>query len=138
MYSRILVPVDMDNTDKLTKAITLAIDTAKTNSAALIFVDVVDAVPTTSRTTEGEKMADRLTAFADDLGKTHGVDISAHVALRSDLHLNVGADIITAAKDTGCDLIVMASHMPGMKDYFLSSNAGHVASHAPVSVYVVR
>jgi nucleotide-binding universal stress UspA family protein len=138
MYSRILVPVDMDNVDKLDKAITLAAQTAKANEASLVFVDVVDAVPTTSRVTESERMADRLTRFAADQAKAHDVEISAQVALRGDLHLNVGADIIDAAKDAECDLIMMGSHVPGMKEYFMSSNAGYVASHAPMSVYVVR
>jgi hypothetical protein len=32
----------------------------------------------------------------------------------------------------------MASHVPGFKDCVFSSNAGHLASHAPMSVYVVR
>jgi len=138
MYSRILVPVDMDNVDKLAKAIALAAQTAKSNGASLLFVDVVDAVPTTTRITEGEKMADRLTQFAADQAKAHGIEITAHVALRGDLHLNVGADIIDAAKDADCDLIIMASHVPGMKEYFLASNAGYVASHAQISVYVIR
>jgi nucleotide-binding universal stress UspA family protein len=138
MYKRILVPVDMDNVDKLTKAIELAAQTAKANGASLIFVDVVDAVPTTTRITEGEKMADRLEEFAANQAKMHGVEITTLVALRGDLHLNVGTDIINAAKDTDCDLIVMASHVPGMKEYFMSSNAGYVASHAPISVYVIR
>lgn len=138
MYSRILVPVDLDNADQLSKALDLAGRTAKESDAEVIYVDVVDAVPTTSARTQGDRMAIRLKAFAADQGTQHGIQTSDCVALRSDLHLNVGADIIKAAKDAGCDLIVMASHIPGFKDHILSSNAGYVASHAPMSVYVVR
>jgi nucleotide-binding universal stress UspA family protein len=36
------------------------------------------------------------------------------------------------------DLIVMASHRPAMKTYFLGSNAGHVVRYASCSVLVVR
>jgi len=43
-----------------------------------------------------------------------------------------------AAKEAGCDLVVMASHVPGFREHILSSNAGYVASHAPISVFVVR
>ena len=32
----------------------------------------------------------------------------------------------------------MASHRPGAGEYVFGSNAGHVAQHAPVSVFVVR
>ena len=101
-------------------------------------MDVVDAVPTMSPRTEGERMADRLTVFSSNEAERFGIKTTGEVALRGDLHLNVGADIVKAAKDADCDLIVMASHIPGFKDHILSSNAGYVASHAPISVYVVR
>ncbi|WP_370400047.1 universal stress protein [Sulfitobacter sp. JB4-11] len=138
MYSKILVPVDLDNADHLTKALDLAGRTAKQSGASIVYVDVVDAVPTMSARTEGERMADRLKHFAAKQSAEHGVQTTDVVALRSDLHLNVGSDIIKAAKEADCDLIVMASHIPGIKDHILSSNAGYVASHAPMSVYVVR
>ena len=138
MYSRILVPVDLENVDKLGKALDLAAKTAKDNGATVVYVDVVDAVPTTSATTEGERMADRLRKLATSQAKAHGIEAVDQIALRSDLHLNVGADIVKTAKASDCDLIVMASHVPGIRDHFLSSNAGYVASHAPMTVYVVR
>ena len=138
MYKRILVPVDLDHADKLTKALDLAGETAKRNGAEVVYVDVVDAVPTTTSRTEGERMTDRLAQFASDEGKRHGIKATDKVVLRSDLHLNVGADIVEAAKEAECDLIVMASHIPGFKDHFLSSNAGYVAAHAPLTVFVVR
>lgn len=138
MYSRILVPVDLNNADKLDKALDLAGKTAKENDAEVIYVDVVDAVPTTSARTEGERIANRLQTFATEQAKRHGIKTKDHVALRSDLRLNVGADIVKAAQESGCDLIVMASHIPGFKEHILSSNAGYVASHAPMTVYVVR
>ena len=138
MYSRILVPVDLDNADNLAKALDLAGQTAKANNAEVVYVDVVDAVPTTSARTEGDRMAERLRAFVANQAEKYGVQTAAHVALRSDLSLNVGSDLIEAAKAAKCDLIVMASHMPSFKDHILSSNAGYVASHAPMTVYVVR
>jgi nucleotide-binding universal stress UspA family protein len=138
MYKRILVPVDLDNADKLTKALELAGETAKQNDAEVIYVDVVDAVPTMSSRTEGERMADRLRNFAQEQAKRHGVTAIGEIALRSDLHLNVGSDIVKTANETNCDLIVMASHVPGFKDHIISSNAGYVASHASMSVYVIR
>ena len=138
MYSRILVPVDLDNADKLSKALSLAGQTAQQYNAEVFYVDVVDAIPTMSASTEGERMAVRLKEFVEAQVKQYDIKAHDHVALRGDLHLNVGADIIKAAKDADCDLIVMASHMPGLKDHIFSSNAGYVASHAPMSVYVVR
>ena len=138
MYSRILVPVDLENADKLTKALDLAGQIAKQNTAEVIYVDVVDAVPTMSARTEGERLADRLKAFAAEQAKRYGINTTGEITLRSDLHWNVGSDIVKTANEIDCDLIVMASHVPGFKDHILSSNAGYVASHAPMSVYVVR
>lgn len=138
MFSRILVPVDLDNVDKLSKALKTAASIAKDNNATVVYVGVVDAVPTMSPRTEGGKLKERLDAFAADQAKTYSIQTADHVELRSDLHLNVGADLVEAAKSTRCDLIVMASHVPGLKDHIFSSNAGYVASHAPISVYVIR
>ena len=138
MYSRILVPVDLENADKLAKALDLAGGTAKRNSAEVIYVDVVDAVPTMSMRTEGERVADRLRIFASEQAKRHGIKTTGEIVLRSDLHLNVGSDIVKTANEKNCDLIIMASHVPGFKEHIFSSNAGYVASHTLMSVYVVR
>ena len=32
----------------------------------------------------------------------------------------------------------MASHVPGLPEHFFASNAGALASHAEVSVFVIR
>ena len=138
MYTKILVPVDLDNVEKLSKALNLAGQTAQANHAEVVYVDVVDAVPTMSASTEGDRMAVRLKEFVATQAKQYHIKANDQVTLRGDLHLNVGADIIKAAKEADCDLIVMASHLPGLKDHIFSSNAGYVASHAPMSVYVVR
>ena len=59
MYSRILVPVDLGHADKLDKALDLAGQTAKEHDATVIYVGVVDAVPTMSKETEGSKALPR-------------------------------------------------------------------------------
>jgi len=138
LYSRILVPVDVNNAGKLTKALDVAARTARENDATVVYVSVVDAVPTTSARTEGERMKKLLDDFAADQSEAHGIQTADQIALRRDLHLHVGSEIIESAKETDCDLIIMASHVPGIKDHIFSSNAGYVASHAPMSVYVVR
>ena len=138
MYSRILVPVDLDHADKLGKALDLAAETAKAQDATVFYVGVVDAVPTTSAETEGSKAKALLDEFTAEQAHKYGIKVSDHVALRGDLHLNIGQDIIESAKAIDCDLIVMASHVPGLKEHIFASNAGYVASHAPMSVFVVR
>jgi nucleotide-binding universal stress UspA family protein len=47
-------------------------------------------------------------------------------------------EVLEEAKAIHADLIVMSSHRPAMKTYFLGSNAGHVVRYARCSVLVVR
>lgn len=138
MYSRILVPIDLDNVEKLSKALDVSAKMAKDNDATVVYVGVVDAVPTPSTQTEGERMKPLLDAFTEEQAKKYGIKTADQIVLRGDLHLHVGKDIIAAAQEGGCDLIVMASHVPGIKDHIFSSNAGYVATHAPICVYVIR
>ena len=138
MLKRILVPIDLDHIDRLQKALDVAARIARDSGATLVYAGVVDAVPTTTARTEGERASDMLRVFCQSQVEAQGVTAVETVTLRGDLHLNVGPDLISTAIETGCDLIVMASHVPGLKEHFLPSNAGYVASHAPLSVYVVR
>jgi nucleotide-binding universal stress UspA family protein len=49
-----------------------------------------------------------------------------------------GVQIAEYARDHGADLIVVGSHSPGAKDYFLGSTAQRVSRRAPCSVLIVR
>ena len=49
-----------------------------------------------------------------------------------------GREIVAFADKIGADCIVMASHAPGLQDYFLGSTAGRVVRHASCSVHVIR
>lgn len=51
---------------------------------------------------------------------------------------NPGNGILEAAEANGCDVILIASHKPGLEDYFLGSTAGRVVRHAQCSVLVLR
>ena len=49
-----------------------------------------------------------------------------------------GRTIVEYAKEHRNDLIIIASHRPGLEDYFLGSTASHVVRHASCAVHVVR
>lgn len=51
---------------------------------------------------------------------------------------HAGRGIREFAERHDFDCIVIASHQPGLSDYFLGSTAGHVVRHAPCSVHVMR
>ncbi|KIN63520.1 UspA domain-containing protein [Sulfitobacter noctilucicola] len=49
-----------------------------------------------------------------------------------------GRTVLEYAKKHDIDCIVMGSHKPGLRDYFLGSTAGHVVRHAHCAVHVHR
>jgi len=48
--------------------------------------------------------------------------------------------LLEAIKTTGTDLVVMASHPPGIGDrlHILHSNGANIVKHSDISVFVVR
>ncbi len=49
-----------------------------------------------------------------------------------------GRSIVDYAESNNVDCIIMASHRPGLQDYFLGSTAARVVRHANCAVHVVR
>ena len=64
---------------------------------------------------------------------TDGIKVQHRVA-----NGTVCEEILKAARETKCDLIVMAAHRPELKDYLLGPNAARVVRHANCSVLVFR
>ena len=137
MHSRILVPVDLAHLDKLTKTIDVAALLAKTEGATLVYTGVTGIAPS-SIAKSPEDFDRRLLAFAEEQAAAHGVEAEAHTIRSHDVTVDLSDKLIEAVNETGADLVVMASHVPGVADHVFHSNAGDVASYAPVSVYVVR
>ncbi len=59
--------------------------------------------------------------------------ISAHVVTG-----HAGNTIVDYAAEHEVDCIVIASHKPGLQDYFLGSTAARVVRHSPCAVHVIR
>lgn len=53
-------------------------------------------------------------------------------------HGAAAGQILEAADDHGADLIMIASHRPGLSDYFIGSTAARVVRHAQCSVLILR
>ena len=51
---------------------------------------------------------------------------------------NPAQELLDAAKDNKADLIMIASHSPDMRDYFIGSTASKIVRHAQCSVLVSR
>ena len=133
MYKNIIVPIALDHERDVEAA--LAIATAlKTEGGKITALNVIDQLP--SYATEYLPV-DHTKSQADGVAK----DIQAVVGGIAEVavvHGHSGRTILEYAEDNGADLIVIASHQPGLQDYFLGSTAARVVRHAHCAVHVVR
>lgn len=137
MYKRIMVPVDLRHTDKLDKALATAVDLSKHYGATVSLVSV-SAAPTSDVAHSPEEFADKLARFGSEQGKKYGISFEIKAEMDPDPVADLDIALRDAIHELGVDLVVMASHVPTLWDYLSASNAGHLASHADVSVFVVR
>jgi nucleotide-binding universal stress UspA family protein len=137
MYKKIMVPVDLAHVERLEKAITTAADLAKQYGATICFVGVTAETPTEVAHTPRE-FGEKLKSFGARQSEQHGLDVETAAYASHDPAVDLDDTLIAAARENGADLIVMASHVPGLWEHIFASHAGAVASHAGVSVFVVR
>ncbi|MEP0236149.1 universal stress protein [Roseibium sp.] len=141
MYKSILVPVDLAENSSWKKSLPVAEAMARTFQAELHLVAVVPDFGKSivgsyfPKDFEGDALkaaGEMLKAFISENVGTE-VSVKGHVA-----HGTIYEEINKAADKLGCDLIVLASHRPELKDYLLGPNAARVVRHAAQSVLVVR
>ena len=137
MFTTIVVPVDLAHEDKLGKALTVSADLAKQYGAKIIYLGVTSAMPGKLGHNPAE-YAEKLQAFAAAQAAKFGITADAKAEVSHDPTIDLDKTLMKAADAVGADLIVMASHVPGLADYIWPSNGGTVASHSKASVMVVR
>ena len=137
MYEKIMVPVDLAHVERLEKALATAADLARHYDVPMVYVGVAAATPNPVGHNPTEFDA-KLAAFTEDQVKKHGVEATRHACISHDPAVDLDRTLLEAIEETGADLVVMASHVPGLAEHIFASNAGYVASHAEVSVLVVR
>ncbi len=116
-----------------------AADLARHYSAELWYVAVTGKVP--NRVAKSpERFAAELDSFAAERRRELGLDIHARSISSVDVVVELDDTLLAAAKEIEADLIVMASHLPGVPDrlHLISSNAAYIVRHSSVSVFVVR
>ncbi|MEJ8571098.1 universal stress protein [Microbaculum marinum] len=137
MYRKIMVPIDLAHVDRLAKAIDTATDLARHYQIPVCFVGVTAETATSVAHTPDE-FARKLEEFGSRQSAARGLQIETAAYPSHDPTVDLDKILIRAADENGADLIVMASHVPGIAEHFFSSHAGDVASHARISVFVVR
>lgn len=137
MFSTIMVPVDLVHKDSLGKALDVAGDLAKRHGARIRIASVGGEVPSELGHTPGE-FTEAVSRFAADLHERYGVAAEAEAIISHDPEVETTAALMKAIEDSGADLVVMASHVPGFLEHIFSSRGGYIAQHAKVSVFIVR
>ncbi|MDJ0626689.1 MAG: universal stress protein [Rhodobacter sp.] len=137
MFQRILAPVDLAHLEKLERALKVTAEEARHHGAPVTFVSVTAAAPGPLAHNPDEFKA-KLEAFAREQAESRGIDASALAVISHDPTTDVDDALLGAIDDTGADLVIMASHKPGVAAYFWPSNGGKIASHSDVSVFLVR
>ena len=135
MYHNILVPISFDEDRDVGAPLKLA-RLLGVPGAKVTLLQVVERIPSYAISyLPADYMASARVAIRTELDKlaesvpgARGEVISGHS----------GKSILDWAKEHEPDLIIMASHRPGMQDLLLGSTATHVVRHAGCAVHVVR
>ncbi len=135
MYKHILIPIALDHEHKASDAVEIA-ETLKDEGGRITVLTVVEQVPPyiSQYLPEGQiekNVEDARIALKADLGGIKGVEVDV-------IRGYPGPAIVDYAREMDIDLIVIASHRPGLQDYFLGSTAARVVRHADCSVHVLR
>lgn len=137
MYSNILVPVAFDEgSDAKIRSATAVAQALATEGGRITFLHVMEQVPgyvasylpadysAQARLNIEKELAD----IAATVPGAKGLVVSGHS----------GRTILDWADENDADLIVIASHRPGMQDLLLGSTAAKVVRHAGCAVHVLR
>jgi nucleotide-binding universal stress UspA family protein len=143
MYKRILVPIDLASPELTKPALETAVMMANQSEGTIRLVNVLPLTPVmlaeyVPADFEAQQRKAAQEALAN-IAKEVALDPSrvASTVRQGGIH----QEILEEANAMKADLIVMTSHRPqkpGIRTYFLGSNAGHVVRYAKCSVMVVR
>lgn len=135
MYSHILVPVSFDDDRNAEAAIDVAKKLVATGGKVTLFHVMeqipryaVQYIPDGFHDDAQKAILVALAEMTSGFEKTNSVVVDGHS----------GRTILDWAEEHDVDCIVIASHRPGMQDYFLGSTASQVVRHAKCAVHVIR
>ena len=140
MFGHILVPVDLADTELAKQSLETAVSLARASGGDVRLLNVLpmtpvmlaEYVPPDFDAQQRQSAEEALSIIATECGLD-----AAHTSwtVRQG---GIYHEVLEEAKQMRADLIVMSSHRPAMRTYFLGSNAGHVVRYAACSVLVVR
>ena len=136
MYQNILVPIEMSSAAASQATIELCKSVGGEN-AKITLLHVFEEIPRWAATNlPKDIMQDSIESARKDLEA-----IAAALGGNVEAQIRVGhayKTILDTAEEIDADLIIVASHQPGVQDFFLGSTAAKVVRHAHCSVLVMR
>ena len=140
MFNKILVPVDLAEAELAKPAIETAVSMARASGGMVRLLNVMPMTPVMLAEYVPPDFEVQQKSAAEEALEIVGKEtrlppdqISTVVRQGGIYH-----EILEEQRNMGANLIVMSSHRPAMKTYFLGSNAGHVVRYAKCSVLVLR
>lgn len=141
MFKHVLLAVDMGDPQSYAKSLPYAVEHAQKFGATLHVMTVVPDFGMSivgsffPKEHEGKMLEEankKLHEFVDEKVPS-GIPVQHIVG-----HGTAYEEILRVSEETKCDLIILGSHRPVMKDYLLGPNAARVVRHANCSVLVIR
>jgi nucleotide-binding universal stress UspA family protein len=136
MYKNIVVAVDIGHGELGAMLIDKAVALLDAGGRVTLLY-VLDEVPAYVAAELPQDLGERRNAEARVELKALAHGRSEHI----EIEVRTGApagQILQCAEDLDADLIMIASHRPGLSDYFIGSTAARVVRHAQCSVLISR
>lgn len=137
MFRKIMVPIDLVHRDNMGKALDVATDLARRHGVEMCLVGVTTTTPGPIAHNPRE-FGQKLAEFADQEAKARDVAITSHVLTSHDPRIQMNRELEGLVGELNADLVVMATHLPGIRDYVWSGHGAHMAAHSDASVFLVR
>lgn len=136
MYSTVIVPIDLSQEEKGRAIVERAVKLGG-SGARIVLVNVLEELPGYIAVELPAGLIEQ--SREEALAKLKAIAADAGIAAETVVRVGHPANqILDIAEEKKADLVIIASHRPGLQDYFIGSTAGRVVRHATCSVLVVR
>lgn len=136
MYDNILVPIALDHVDHADASLEVA-RCLLNEGGKITILNVIEDIPTFAQSYLPDGTLQQNATLAveaiEKLAETDGHNYNTQV-----VHGKPSLAILDCATKNNADCVVIASHKPGLEDYFIGSTASRVVRHAKCCVHVLR
>jgi len=140
MYKKILVAIDIEDTNQPHAALDATAELAKLYKASVHLLHVIPAVPAFVASDLPGEFMDKTRGTSAEMMKAYATS-ERFKGVKTGYSVGEGEvyrGILDAADKEGAELIVICAHRKGFADFLIGSNAARIVSHAKCSVFVVR